>query len=69
VLNNMSRYHLAMEAVRRAGNCCEGAAEFIKFCEDKLAEHREYICTYLDDMPEIKNWNLGKIAAENVTIC
>jgi len=22
----------------------------------KLVEHHQYICTYLDDMPEIRNW-------------
>jgi len=56
VLNGMSRYHLAMEAVKRAGCMYQGAQEFIDFCETKLKEHRGYICTYLDDMPEIKNW-------------
>jgi xylulose-5-phosphate/fructose-6-phosphate phosphoketolase len=58
VLNNMSRYHLAIEAVKRAGCMYEGAQDFINFCQLKLQEHREYICKYLNDMPEIKNWKL-----------
>ena len=59
VLNNMSRYHLAMEAVKRAGLNHEGGAEFIDFCKKKLAQHTAYICEYLDDMPEIKDWKWG----------
>lgn len=56
VLNNMSRYHLAMEAVRRVSRVHPKSDEFIAYCENKLKEHRQYICEYLDDLPEIKNW-------------
>lgn len=64
VLNNMSRYHLAYEAVKRTGCMYEGAQDFMNLCQQKLQEHREYICKYLDDMPEIKNWKWteGQIA-------
>nr|WP_199078652.1 phosphoketolase family protein [Pedobacter sp. ASV19] len=56
VLNEMSRYHLAMEAVKRVPKMHQQADAFIQYCENKLKEHKQYICTYLDDMPEIKNW-------------
>lgn len=56
VLNQMSRYHLAMEAVKRVPQLHQQADAFIAWCEAKLKEHHEYICQYLDDMPEIKNW-------------
>lgn len=56
VLNQMSRYHLAMEAVKRVPLIHQCAEMFIDHCEDKLAYHHQYICKYLDDMPEIKNW-------------
>lgn len=56
VLNQMSRYHLAMEAVKRVPRMQKQVDSFIKKCEAKLGEHHAYICTYLDDMPEIKNW-------------
>ncbi|HME86332.1 MAG TPA: hypothetical protein VKG91_17750, partial [Roseiarcus sp.] len=26
---------------------------------DKLIDHKEYICRYGDDMPEIKDWTWG----------
>jgi xylulose-5-phosphate/fructose-6-phosphate phosphoketolase len=56
VLNQMSRYHLAMEAVKRVERVHLQAESFLDFCESKLKEHQEYICTHLDDMPEIKDW-------------
>ena len=56
VLNQMSRYHLAMEAVKRVPHFHQRADSFIAYCESKLKEHKNYICNYLDDMPEIKNW-------------
>jgi xylulose-5-phosphate/fructose-6-phosphate phosphoketolase len=56
VLNEMSRYHLAMEAVKRVPAMHLQAEPFIAHCEAVLREHHEYICTYLDDMPGIKNW-------------
>lgn len=56
VLNNMSRYQLAMEAVRRVPGIQKKATSFFMYCENKLKEHKQYIYENLDDMPEIKNW-------------
>lgn len=56
VLNQMSRYHLAMEAVKRVPKMQQKLDGFIAYCEAKLLAHRTYICKNLDDMPEIKNW-------------
>jgi xylulose-5-phosphate/fructose-6-phosphate phosphoketolase len=56
VLNGMSRYHLAMEALRRAKRFQEQAPELIVQCEAKLAEHHEYVRAHLEDMPEIRDW-------------
>jgi xylulose-5-phosphate/fructose-6-phosphate phosphoketolase len=56
VLNQMSRYHLAIEAVKRVPGLHQQADVFIAYCEAKLKKHHEYICQYLDDMPEIKDW-------------
>jgi len=56
VLNNMSRFQLAMEAVRRVPHIQQKAEAFIVHCENKLNEHKQYIHENLDDMPEIKNW-------------
>jgi xylulose-5-phosphate/fructose-6-phosphate phosphoketolase len=51
VLNGMSRYHLAIEALRRTGH-----DDGISLFEDKLAEHRAYILAHGEDMPEVQHW-------------
>lgn len=59
VLNQMSRFHLAMEAVKRVPKMQQRSDDFLRFCNGKLAEHHAYICANLDDLPEIKNWKLA----------
>ncbi|MBP1650098.1 MAG: Phosphoketolase [Bacteroidetes bacterium] len=54
VLNNMSRYHLAMEAIRRVPGLDGDAV--IDLFKNKLTEHDAYIREHLEDMPEITNW-------------
>jgi len=56
VLNEMSRYHLAMEAVKRAAIVQPRADNFLAYCQSMLQRHRQYICQHLDDMPEVKDW-------------
>jgi xylulose-5-phosphate/fructose-6-phosphate phosphoketolase len=56
VLNNMSRYHLAKQAVRRARRRPDGADAFIHLCDQKLAEHELYVHEHFEDMPEIRDW-------------
>ncbi|HVY97124.1 MAG TPA: phosphoketolase family protein [Solirubrobacterales bacterium] len=56
VLNRMSRYHLAIDAVRRARRAPAGAAELERHCEEMLARHHGYVREHLEDMPEIRDW-------------
>ncbi|MGG5175913.1 phosphoketolase family protein [Pseudarthrobacter sp. J1763] len=56
VLNRMSRYHLALEAIRRAGQHVDGAQELIEHCNTMLARHASYVQEHLEDMPEIRDW-------------
>ena len=56
VLNNMSRYHLCKQAVRRARRRPNGADAFLHYCDQKLVEHRLYVDTHFDDMAEIRDW-------------
>ncbi len=55
VLNKTSRYHLCIEALRRARRV-EGTAQLIEHCERQLEAHRKYVVEHLEDMPEIANW-------------
>lgn len=56
VQNGMSRYHLAIEALKRSHNHRDRCDELILFFEDKLKEHTAYVKEHLQDMPEIENW-------------
>ncbi|RXK86327.1 phosphoketolase family protein [Filimonas effusa] len=58
VLNSMSRYHLAIKAIRESVlNDTTEANNAIALFERKLQEHTSYIKEHMDDMPEIANWH------------
>jgi xylulose-5-phosphate/fructose-6-phosphate phosphoketolase len=59
VLNQMSRYHLALEALRRSARVHSGTAEARRKLERMLVEHHEYIREHGRDMPEILDWRWG----------
>jgi xylulose-5-phosphate/fructose-6-phosphate phosphoketolase len=52
----MSRYHLVLEALRRARRTPEHGPELGEFCESQLARHHGYVREHLEDMPEISEW-------------
>jgi len=56
VLNNMSRFHLAAEAIRRSGLTDDQAQQALIILDDRLARHRLYIHEHGVDMPEILQW-------------
>jgi xylulose-5-phosphate/fructose-6-phosphate phosphoketolase len=60
VLNEMSRYHLALEALRRARRPPAGAAALEAHCREMLARHHAYVREHLEDMPEVRDWSLGR---------
>ena len=56
VLNQMSRYHLALDALRRSRRVPAGAAELERHCEEMLDRHHSYVREHLEDMPEVRDW-------------
>ncbi len=56
VLNQMSRYHLATEALRRSRRLPAGATELAEHCADMLERHHAYVREHFEDMPEIRDW-------------
>jgi xylulose-5-phosphate/fructose-6-phosphate phosphoketolase len=56
VLNHMSRYHLAMEAIRRATRTLPQAAGLIPELESLIAKAVAYSQEHFEDLPEIKHW-------------
>ena len=56
VLNEMSRYHLAMHVVQGSCRLTTGVPSLIEHCQDMLARHHSYVREHLDDMPEVSDW-------------
>ncbi len=56
VLNEMSRYHLVLEALRRAPRTPAGGADLATYCEEMLTRHHSYVREHLEDMPEVRDW-------------
>jgi xylulose-5-phosphate/fructose-6-phosphate phosphoketolase len=56
VLNRMSRFHLALEALRRAKRTPPGVADLEAHCEEMLERHHAYVRDHLEDMPEVRAW-------------
>jgi xylulose-5-phosphate/fructose-6-phosphate phosphoketolase len=56
VLNEMSRYHLVLNALRRARRIAPGAAALERHCEAQLVRHHAYIREHFEDMPEVRDW-------------
>jgi xylulose-5-phosphate/fructose-6-phosphate phosphoketolase len=56
VLNGMSRYRLAVEALHRSRRQPDGAARLEECCRAMLARHHDYVRAHLEDLPEIPDW-------------
>ena len=56
VLNETSRYHLAIDAIRRSRRPLPNAQILIDACLAMLARHAAYLAEHLEDLPEIRNW-------------
>jgi xylulose-5-phosphate/fructose-6-phosphate phosphoketolase len=56
VLNETSRYHLAIDAIRRSRRALPDAQALIDACLDMLARQAAYLAEHLEDLPEIRDW-------------
>ncbi|CDZ44865.1 phosphoketolase family protein [Neorhizobium galegae] len=56
VLNELDRFHLAIEAIERVPGLKEKAASVVEMLKSKLDEHTRYVREHGEDMPEIQKW-------------
>jgi xylulose-5-phosphate/fructose-6-phosphate phosphoketolase len=57
VLNKMSRFHLAIDALKYVSRLRSEVSDVVDTFNRKLYEHHDYIRQHLEDMPEIRNWH------------
>jgi phosphoketolase len=63
VQNEMSRYHLAILALRYAARLRSHAGPLIDKYDERLAAHRAYIREYDEDLPEVRAWRWSQTPA------
>lgn len=56
VRNDMDRFHLVMDVIKRLGLSGQDAEQLKESMEKKLIEHAEYIRINGVDLPEVRNW-------------
>jgi xylulose-5-phosphate/fructose-6-phosphate phosphoketolase len=56
VLNNMDRFQLATDAIRRVARLKGAADNVLQILSEKLTEHRRFIHEHGDDLPEVRSW-------------
>ncbi|WP_395145388.1 phosphoketolase [Armatimonas sp.] len=56
VLNDMDRFHLAMDTIDRLPQTGEAGTALKELLIGKLLAHKKYIYQFGEDMPEIRNW-------------
>jgi xylulose-5-phosphate/fructose-6-phosphate phosphoketolase len=56
VVNETSRYHLAIDAIRRSKKRLANADALTAACRDMLAGQATYVAEHFEDLPEIADW-------------
>ena len=56
VRNDISRYHLCIEAMHRSRHVPVGAETLVEHCKGMLRKHERYVVEHFEDMPEVRDW-------------
>ncbi|KAA1180105.1 phosphoketolase family protein [Rhizobium tropici] len=56
VLNELDRYHLALEAINRVPGLAEKVPDVVDGLKAKLIKHHDYVRRHGEDMPEVRDW-------------
>jgi len=56
VLNGLDRFHLVMDVIERLPALASRTVYLKQKLQDKLVEHRRYICEHGMDLPEVREW-------------
>ena len=64
VQNNIDRFSLVIDTVKRLPQLGNTAAYVLQEMRDKLVEHKQYITTYGQDLPEVREWKWTQSPSE-----
>ena len=56
VRNDLDRFHLVGDVIDRVPKLGHTAAYTKQYIRDRLIDHRHYITTYGQDMPDVRDW-------------
>jgi xylulose-5-phosphate/fructose-6-phosphate phosphoketolase len=59
VLNDLDRFHLVQDVIRRVPGLEARAGHVSHLMNDRLAEHKRYVATHGEDMPDVQTWRWG----------
>src|SRR5204862_188817 len=59
VLNDMDRFHLVGDVADRVPSLASRAAHIKQAIRDRLIDHKNWITTHGDDLPEVRDWKWG----------
>jgi xylulose-5-phosphate/fructose-6-phosphate phosphoketolase len=65
VLNDLDRFHLVGDVIDRVPSLGSRVAYAKQFVRDKLIDHKHYVRTYGQDMPEVREWRWSPAQPEN----
>jgi xylulose-5-phosphate/fructose-6-phosphate phosphoketolase len=65
VLNDMDRFRLVMDVIRRVPGLVERAGDVVHRMRERREEHKRYIARYGEDMPEIQEWRWSGAAGSH----
>lgn len=56
VRNELDRFHLVMDVANRVPKLVPDVEGLRRFCQDRLAQHEEWIRAHGEDLPEVTQW-------------